>query len=128
MIDYHSFMTGQSNKSESAPDKTVTPRVRRKDRVLKRSRAARDRRAVQDKKDFRLVAILLQVSVLGAFVLAALGITGERVLSGGGQDAQSWIYMLSTPVFLGLSAVELGAALFFCVVVAAMFWRVRAKR
>ncbi|WP_017931179.1 hypothetical protein [Robiginitomaculum antarcticum] len=124
-------MTGQSNKSESPPAPRVNPdapRVRRKDRVFRRSRAARARRAQQDKKDFRLVVIMLQLSVLGALVLAALGIAGVRVLSGDGASDQNWLYAVSAPVFMGLSLAEIGAGLFFFIVIGALLWRVRRPR
>ena len=121
-------MTGQSDNSANSSSAEAHPRARRKDRVFQRSRAARERRAVQDKNDFRLVVILLQLSVLGALLLAAIGVAGLRVVNNPDSAGQGIIFMLAQPVFMGLSMVEIGTGLIFIVVVAALLWRSRKKR
>jgi len=121
-------MTGQSDNSANTSEPKSPVRTRRKDRAFKRSRAVRERRAAQDKKDFRLIVILLQLSVLGALVLAAAGIMGLRVVNNPNSEGQGFIVMLAEPVFLGLSAVEIGSGVIFVAVVAALLWRGRKKR
>jgi len=83
---------------------------------------------VQDKKDFRLIVILLQVSVLGALVLAAIGVAGHRAVHNPGSAGQGVIFMLAEPVFMGLSVVEIGAGVLFVIITAALLWRGRKKR
>ena len=121
-------MTGQSDNSANSSSSDIPPRARRKDRVFRRSRAARERRAVQDKKDFRLIIILLQVSVLGALVLAAIGVAGHRAIHDPSAAGQGAIFMLAEPVFMGLSMIEIGAGIIFIGIVAALLWRGRKKR
>lgn len=124
-------MNDQSDKTENTADgvpHAVSARLRRKDRVFKRSRAARARREAQDKKDFRLVVILLQVSVLGALVLAAVGVAGHRAVHDPGSAGQGAIFLMAEPVFMGLSMIEIAAGILFVAVVAALLWRGRKKR
>jgi len=121
-------MTGQSDNSANTSETKPPVRTRRKDRAFKRSRAARQRRAAQDKKDFRLVVILLQVSVLGALVLAAIGVAGLRIVNNPDATGQGLVFMLAEPVFMGLSVVEISAGVIFIVVTGALLWRSRKTR
>jgi hypothetical protein len=108
--------------------------VRPSERIFRRSRAARMRRSVSNKSDFKLVTVLLQFSVLMALILVGLGAWTIKQLgqsgsvSTGGAD-MSALARWTDPWLLGLSRIEvigMGAIGLFCLFMLRR-WR-RSKR
>ncbi len=112
--------------SERAPDRAL-------DRVFRRSRAARARRAKADKSDFRFISLILQLSVMLSLGLVALAILAQNQLSGPAQSRQgSWVDApflqdISLPWIGSLSKLDVGGIVFIMLVSLALLWRWRRR-
>lgn len=110
---------------KTTPDKVAGSR-RSSDRIFRRSRAARARRANSERSDFRFVSLLLQLSVLGAMLLVAAGVFAQKAYMGGAQASGSAGAFL-TPVFAGLSLAEILAYSGLVLLVGALIWQMRRR-
>lgn len=120
--------------TDTPPDSPLKP-VRRKseyarpsDRIFRRSRAAKARRQAAAKSDFKFIALILQLSVLVALALIALGVMAQKDLTGGGLN-MSGMAGLATPWLGPFSKLEVGGMGLMALILAGVYlrWTMRRK-
>ena len=118
-------------KDKPAAPRTPSGRERPSERIFRRSRAARNRRSKSDKSDFRFISIVLQLSVLVAMVLVAGAVFAQKAIQSpqnGYQDGTANAGgAFLTPVFAGLSLVEIGVIAFVIIMAGILLWQWRRK-
>ncbi|MEE9346565.1 MAG: hypothetical protein V3U82_00115 [Robiginitomaculum sp.] len=100
---------------DNKPDehKAAQGRNRPSERIFRRSRAARARRTASNKSDFKLITLLLQLSVLLALILVGLGAWAMKQLGRADSGASTNADMSAAlsnwadPWLLGLSRIEI---------------------